>query len=98
MPVLETHRFVECIGYVAGGLVLTTFCFSNPVQLRCFALLSNIDFILFGYLGVIYPVMVLHMILVPINCFHLFRLLFPELGMRAAAERKRQCPANGPRQ
>jgi hypothetical protein len=75
---MSFHGFdglTQSIGYVASTLVLTTFCFSNPLWLRLFALLSNVAFIAFGYLGSVHPVMLLHMILVPINGFHLAGLL-----------------------
>jgi CRP/FNR family transcriptional regulator, cyclic AMP receptor protein len=65
----------ECIGYAASGLVLATFCFSNPVWLRLFALMSNVAFIAFGYMEAIHPVMLLHLALLPINAYHLAKLL-----------------------
>ncbi len=69
------NMLIEAVGYAASALVLATFCFSDPVRLRIFALMSNIAFIGFGFLGAVYPVMVLHMILLPINSFHLAKLV-----------------------
>lgn len=67
--------FTQTIGYVASTLVLATFCLSNPLWLRTFALLSNIAFIAFGYLGSVHPVMLLYIVLLPINGVHLAGLL-----------------------
>jgi hypothetical protein len=82
MPQLATDTFVECTGYAASALVLATFCFSDPVRLRLFALLTNVAFIAFGYFGSIHPVMFLHIILMPINGFHLVKLLSPTRRLR----------------
>ncbi len=65
----------EAIGYTASLLVLVTFSFSNPVRLRLFALASNVTFIIFAFMGGIHPIMLLHMILLPINAFHLTKLI-----------------------
>jgi hypothetical protein len=74
---LSQCALTEMMGYTASALVLMTFCFSNPMWLRAFALLSNAAFIVFGYLDAIHPIMFLHMILVPINGYHLSKLLRP---------------------
>ena len=75
MHEVQIDSLTQLIGYGASGLVLTTFCFSNPIRLRLFALASNIAFIAYGCYGEVYPVMVLHIVLMPINVFHLARLL-----------------------
>jgi hypothetical protein len=71
------NSLTQGIGYAACLLVLATFCFSNPVWLRSFALTSNVAFIAFGYMDAVYPVMLLHVILLPINAIHLARLAPP---------------------
>jgi hypothetical protein len=87
MSHLATDAFIATLGYGASALVLATFCFSNPTLLRIFALLSNVAFIAFGYIGEIYPIMLLHLVLVPINMFHLAKLLVSELAPQSAAYR-----------
>jgi hypothetical protein len=71
---VTTNTLTDCIGYAASILVLATFCFSNPLWLRLFALQSNIAFIIFGYFASIEPVMLLHILLAPVNAFYLIRL------------------------
>jgi hypothetical protein len=88
MAYFAADALTECLGYAACALVLTTFCFSNPVLLRIFALLSNAAFIAFGYLGEIDSIMLLHMVLVPINGFHLAKLSpSPRKSFRSCLDR-----------
>jgi hypothetical protein len=58
---------VEGLGFLAAGLVLVTFCMKRVVPLRGAAITSNLAFILYGYIAGIEPVLVLHLILLPIN-------------------------------
>jgi CRP/FNR family cyclic AMP-dependent transcriptional regulator len=83
---MQQPIFAELIGYAATSLVLVSSCFSNPLWLRLFALQSNIAFVLFGYFGAVYPVMVLHILLLPINSFHFTRLLMARGRPHAARD------------
>jgi hypothetical protein len=65
----------ELVGYAASALVLATFCFSNPVCFRICALAASITFIAFGSLASVYPVLALHLVLLPVNAYHLARLI-----------------------
>jgi CRP/FNR family transcriptional regulator, cyclic AMP receptor protein len=66
---------VNLLGYAASCAVLATFLMRTMVPLRLIAILSNILFLLFGYMEHIYPVFFLHMVLLPINTW---RLVFAE--------------------
>ena len=90
MHEVQLDSLTQLVGYFASALVLTTFCFSNPVKLRLFALASNIAFIAYGHFGEVYPVMVLHIILMPINLYHLSRLLLMPERMAWLAARLRE--------
>ena len=57
--------------------------------LRVFALQSSIAF---GYLSAVYPVMLLHMVLLPINVFHLAKVLLKSSRVRPAAARPTALP------
>jgi hypothetical protein len=57
----------DLIGYAAASAVLATFLMRSMVPLRLIAILSNIQFLCYGYLAHIYPVLVLHAALLPIN-------------------------------
>lgn len=70
---------VETVGFVAAVLTLITFAQKRMLDMRLAALSSNVVFITYGLLGGIYPVLVLHMLLFPIN---LMRCIAEILGRR----------------
>ena len=63
--------WVELLGYAASGAVLATFCMSTMIPLRVLALVSNVLFMAYGYFDDLYPVLVLHAVLFPINAVRL---------------------------
>jgi hypothetical protein len=62
------------IGYIASGLVLTTFWTNDLRRLRTLAILSNIAFISYGALVWLPPVLGLHLLLLPLNAIRLMRM------------------------
>lgn len=75
---LTRPLLTELIGYAASLSVFASFCMSTMAPLRAAALFSNVLFISYGYFGHIYPVLVLHLALLPVNCWRLmqvFRLI-----------------------
>jgi hypothetical protein len=64
---------LQIFGYAASVLVLAAFCMTDVRELRLVAIGSNILFIIYSLLGHIYPVLVLHSLLFPINVVKLFR-------------------------
>jgi CRP/FNR family transcriptional regulator, cyclic AMP receptor protein len=66
--------WVDLLGYAASLLVLATFCMNTMLPLRWVAIGSNVLFILFGYFARIYPVMMLHLVLFPLNAVKLFQI------------------------
>jgi hypothetical protein len=66
---------IDALGFLAAGLVLATFCMKRLVPLRVMAISSNLGFILYGY--AIEPVLVLHLILLPVNFVRLAQALPP---------------------
>lgn len=61
----------DAIGYLAGSLVLATFCMRSMNALRWMAITSNLAFIAYGHLGGLMPVLLLHLALLPINVLRL---------------------------
>lgn len=59
--------WVEAAGYFASALVFTTFCMKTMIPLRIAAVGSNVAFITYGLAGHIYPVLILHSVLFPMN-------------------------------
>jgi hypothetical protein len=64
----DTREFLSSMmGYAASAAVLGTFLMRNMVPLRLLAILSNVLFVAYGYTEQIYPVLCLHVVLLPIN-------------------------------
>jgi hypothetical protein len=60
------------VGYLAASLIFTAFCTKRMVPLRVFAIASNIAFIGYGYLGELWPIVMLHAaLLLPLNIYRL---------------------------
>jgi hypothetical protein len=65
----------EPLGYLASLLVLATFCMRGMVALRMVAIGSNVAFIGYAALAGIGPVLMLHVLLLPMNVFRLAQAL-----------------------
>ncbi len=61
----------ETFGWVASSLTLVTFMCADMRRLRCAALGANAAFIAYGALAQLWPVLVLHLLLVPVNLWRL---------------------------
>jgi hypothetical protein len=59
------------MGYVAASLVLATFCAKQMVSLRALAISSNVAFITYGLAAHLWPIVVLHVIMLPLNVVRL---------------------------
>jgi hypothetical protein len=70
--------FTEPLGYLASALVLATFCMRDMRALRCVAIASNVAFIAYGAMADVGPVLLLHLLLLPVNVWRL-------AGRRASA-------------
>jgi CRP/FNR family cyclic AMP-dependent transcriptional regulator len=65
----------EWLGYIAAAFVFATFSMKTMVPLRVVAISSNILFIAYGYLHPAYPVLLLHVLLLPLNFWRLQQML-----------------------
>jgi CRP/FNR family transcriptional regulator, cyclic AMP receptor protein len=80
--------FTEAIGYLASALVLATFCMRDMRALRCMAIASNLAFIAYGALADVGPVLLLHLLLLPVN---VQRLVAWRSSMQAAGTQPHPC-------
>ena len=62
---------VDELGYLAASLVLATFCAKSMVRLRMLAIASNITFVAYGYFADLWPIFLLHSVMLPMNCLRL---------------------------
>jgi hypothetical protein len=77
----------DYLGFAAAGCVLLTFCMKSMWSLRLVAISGNVLFIAYAYRVDLVPVLVLHMLLLPINvaCFlQLLRSWRPPKGHQSA--------------
>ncbi|HEX2216648.1 MAG TPA: hypothetical protein VHG27_08165 [Xanthobacteraceae bacterium] len=58
---------VDAIGWMAAGLTLLTFSMRAMLSLRMAGMAANIAFIVYGVAEQLYPVIVLHTLLLPCN-------------------------------
>ncbi len=65
----------EWLGYIAAAFVFATFSMKTMVPLRVVGIASNVLFIAYGYLHPAYPVLVLHLVLLPLNFLRLRQML-----------------------
>ena len=77
--------WVEGVGYCASLLVFCTFYMKTMIPLRCVAIASNVVFITYGLAGAIYPVLVLHAVLLPLNGHRLRQMLSLIRSVREAS-------------
>lgn len=77
LDVHPTQLGSDASGYIASALVLLTFCMTSMRPLRMVAIASNVAFIAYAMTAHLYPVLLLHSILLPLN---VTRLLQIELG------------------
>jgi CRP/FNR family cyclic AMP-dependent transcriptional regulator len=76
----------ECLGYVASGLVFTSFFMKTMVPLRLAAIGSNLAFMVYGLILDLAPIFALHAVLLPMNVWRLAQLHRTIRQAHAAAE------------
>jgi CRP/FNR family transcriptional regulator, cyclic AMP receptor protein len=66
--------YTDLIGYVGAVLIFFTFYMKTMIPLRTIAICSNCAMILYGFSVKIYPVFVLHLVLLPLNITMLIQM------------------------
>jgi hypothetical protein len=82
---MATFSLVELIGYAAAATVFCTFWMRTMLPLRMIAILSNVLFALYGFLESLYPVLILHLTLFPVNVLRLFQIQKLVRGVHSAS-------------
>jgi hypothetical protein len=67
--------WIDFIGYIASALVALSFFSKMMIPLRIFALCSNFFFIAYGALTGSYPILFLHIFLLPTNTVRLVQIV-----------------------
>jgi CRP/FNR family cyclic AMP-dependent transcriptional regulator len=67
-----TLEIADGVGFLGAALMLFTFCQRIMLRMRISALAANVCFIAYGALAHVYPVLLLHALLMPVNLKGLF--------------------------
>ena len=86
MRTLVGFNWVQLAGYTASLLVFVTFYMRTMIPLRIVGIASNVAFMTYGFGGHLYPVLILHAILLPLNCVRLFQMTALIRRVRDAAQ------------
>jgi hypothetical protein len=79
---------VDVIGFLASGFVFLTFYMKTMIPLRVLGICANVAFLAYGYLGSLYPVLILHLVLLPLNSLRLYEMMQLTRQVREAAHGK----------
>ncbi|MDT3686250.1 MAG: hypothetical protein RO009_14540 [Pseudorhodoplanes sp.] len=63
--------WVDMLGWIAAGLTLLAFSMRGMMALRLTGIAANIAFAAYGFAGGLYPVVALHLMLLPCNLIRL---------------------------
>jgi len=80
-------NWVHWVGYAASLLVFSTFYMKTMIPLRCVAIASNLAFLTYGYFAGLYPVFLLHTVLLPLNLIRLHQMRKLKEQVRQSLER-----------
>ena len=64
----------ELVGWVAAALMVSTFACREARTMRALAVGTNLAFIGYGVLAALMPVLVLHLVLLPVNLWRWWQL------------------------
>jgi hypothetical protein len=85
---------IDALGYAASGLTLATFAQRAMLPMRIMAIGANVCFIGYGAMGRFMPVLILHIILLPINVIRLRPLVSAsDTGQSQPHEKANGAPA-----
>lgn len=80
------NLLIELAGYTASLLVAASFYMKTIIPLRLFAICSNIAFITYGLGAGLYPVLILHTFLFPLNILRLLQMKKLIKNVKVASE------------
>lgn len=67
--------WVEATGYLAALITIATFYMKTMIPLRMVGIASNVTWIVYGALAGVYPPLVLHVVLLPLNAVRLKQMV-----------------------
>src|SRR4051812_45592662 len=76
----------DIAGYLGGILIVLSFFKTTMIPLRAMGAMSNLCFVAYGFLDAVYPMMMLHAALFPLNVVRLGQMVKLVRRVRTAAE------------
>lgn len=67
------NLWIDAVGYLAAFLLVATFFMRDMTRLRLVAICSSVAWLVYGLLGILYPIIVLHSVLLPVNGYRLWQ-------------------------
>ena len=67
--------WVEALGFLAAFFMFSTFYMKNMIPLRIIGMTSNATFIVYASLTQVWPLLVLHTVLLPMNLYRLIQMI-----------------------
>ncbi|CEG56213.1 conserved protein of unknown function [Legionella fallonii LLAP-10] len=71
---LKMEAMIDIVGYIAASLVFATFYVKRILTLRLIAASSNVAFIFYAVGSNLYPIFILHSLLLPLNLYRIFEI------------------------
>jgi cyclic nucleotide-binding protein len=78
--------WAEILGYFGASLTITVYSMKRMIPLRIIGIGANCVFIVYGFLAAVYPQMLLHAVLLPINVFRLREMLLLIRKVKGASQ------------
>ena len=78
--------WIEAIGYLAALITVGTFYMKLMIPLRILGIASNVSWIAYGALAGVYPPLLLHVVLLPLNAFRLRQMIVLVNRVRAVTQ------------
>ena len=78
--------WVDALGYLGALMVFGTYSMKTMIPLRIIGLCSNCIFIVYGYMAPVYPQLLLHGVLLPLNSLRLYQMLQLVGRVRSASQ------------
>jgi hypothetical protein len=79
-------HWIEAVGYLAALITVATFYMKTMIPLRVAGIASNVTWIAYGALAGVYPPLVLHVILLPLNALRLRQMIMLVNRVRAVTQ------------
>jgi len=83
---------LDVLGYVGGALVFSTFYLKTMIPLRLVAIASNVVYIAYSSMAGLIPILVLHVLLMPLNIWRLIEVKQLIRKVRASAQSGMSAP------